>query len=163
MTNSKRLDEASLNDLKRERLELLIKLNEGPRRRKLLRIKSTKQVQSDLLIVNKAEDDGDDLTLYLMETVVQMSSIKITDAIKNTTPLIFNHDTDWTIFNDRLDELSNTVSLSSIRDCINQWVLNAKRANRCPDETSTKLLFSYPSDMNTLREVVEWLDELQCQ
>ena len=157
--NSKKPTDSSLDELLRERLELLIKLSDGPRRRIFLRLKSNNQVESDLLILKGT--DSDDLTLYLMETVLQMPSIEITNAIQNMAPLIFDHVTDWTFLYDKLCELSSTVPLASVRVCIKQWVFNARKANCCPDETSTSLLFSFPSDMNVLLELLEWLDE-QC-
>lgn len=157
--NVKNIANASLEELLKERLELLIKLSHGSTRRIFLRLKLNNQVESDLLVLKGT--DSDDLTLYLMETVLQMPSIEITNAIQNIAPLIFDHVTDWTFLYDKLCELSSTVPLASVRVCIKQWVFNARKANCCLDETSTSLLFSFPSDMNVLRELLEWLDR-QC-
>jgi hypothetical protein len=156
---SRNAKKTSLNDSLQKRLDILIKLNRGRKRRQLLRLKSRNQldVESNRWIVDCVDED---LTLYLMETCVQVPSTKITDALRGEAPTVFPRVTDWTIVDDALRELSHTVSLATIRDCINGWIFKVRRANRRPDDTSADLLFKFPSECRALQTIVEWLDDL---
>lgn len=148
-----------LKDLLMERLNILIKLNDGPKRRQLLRLKAQNQleIEAHLWATNEAVDD---LTLCLMENAVQLPSTKITDALKSLAPTIFVDVTDWSFLDNALEQMEDAVGLAPIRDCIARWIHSVRKMNRSPDDTSTSSLFSFSPELDGLRKIVETLDDL---
>ena len=156
---AKATEKKSRNELLRERLEILIKLNDGPKRRRLLRLKRENRMDLDPDVQWAPSENEDDLTLFLMESVVQMTSTKIADALKSLAPTIFSEIDDWTFFNDTVDRISATASSACMRNCLFEWIASTRAMSRHPNDTSTSRLFSFPSNCRGLSDVVLWLDD----
>lgn len=144
----------SLEKLLRERLDLLIKLNVGSKRRQLLRLKEMNQLELESHLWT-VDEDADDLTLHLMETCVQLPSTRFNDALKREGPAVFVHISDWTVFNEAVDEIDD---IAGSRRCIEKWIRHTIREDRYRYSDRPTLLYSFPSDCRQLKTIVEWLD-----
>lgn len=138
-----------------ERLNLLIQLNFGSKRRQLLRLKAKNQLEIDSHLWT-VDDKEDDLTLHLLETCVQLPSTKLTDALRREGPNIFSHISDWTVFNTTVAEIDDVVSF---RRCIEKWIRHAILISRYQDKTCPTLLYSFPPDCRQVQKLIEWLDD----
>ena len=150
------LTSLSLEELQRERLDILIKINVGSRRRRLLRLKKRTKFELDTQDWT-CDQEWDDLTLCLMETCIQLPSTRLTDALRQESQDIFTHIDDWKEFEKMLDDIDD---VRAVRRCIEKWIRHAVRADRRRDSTCPKtLLWQFPSNFRRIGDIIEWLDD----
>lgn len=146
----------------RERLDSVIRLLVGPRRRQFLRYKLEDKLDLDCDLGNVEETnvEEDDLTIDLMELCLDMKGVTFTNALREEGPRIFRDTMDLALYNEYVDDIETTVGSVRARHCVEKWFKHSYIASKRQKCSDVKLLYRFPLKYKAIKKTIDYLDTL---